>query len=608
MRFRLNIIHLLAIANAILLLAAAGVGWDMTRRYGELVYEFNARNAEKNAEVGAKDLVWRDYAQLITEVGRNIAQGEKLRKLVADKDAGGIRSDLADEFGRGAISSGHAKVLGLSIYDPDMALIGEAWRSSAAAVPAAVQNAVSKRTGTDRLKIIWRIWQQGDEPRLSAFIPVGGLRLTGYVGVHADPIHALTRLDQRLGMAVDIVSAASDRRLLSLENFRIPEGSAIRATTLLVRNPEGEPFARLKLIENVTELSQAVNAAALWSLAIYILICGSIAGGSVAVVAMHIRSARRREAQAQAELETERRNKEAADEARQRAEFAAAGARRTELLRLADTFEASVKSVVQFVSAASTETAGNAESLAAVAERASNLAAAAADASERASATVQTVATASQGLSQSTADITLQVAQSSKIATKAVAEANTTDAAMRGLADSAQKIGEVVDLIKSIAEQTNLLALNATIEAARAGEAGKGFAVVAAEVKSLATQTAKATEEITGQITAIQSSTRQAASALQLVGQTIDEINRIATTVTTAIDQQSAATRQMAHDLDHATGGAREVATHIAGARRAAMENGEVAGAVLTASRELVRQADTLQHEVERFLSTVRAA
>src|SRR5215216_6735830 len=241
MRLRLNITHLLAIANAVLLLAAAGVGWDMTRRYGELVYEFNARNAQKIADGGVTDLAWREYAQSVSDIGRHIAQGDKLRKLLADKDAAGIQASLADEFGRGAISSGQVKVLGLSVYDADMALVGEAWRGTVAAIPAALRDAVSKRTGTDRLKIIWRAWQHGDEPRLTAFVPIGGLRLVGYVGVHADPIHALTTLDQRLGMAVEISSLGGGRHLLTPDNFKVAPGAAVRETTLVVHSPEGEP-------------------------------------------------------------------------------------------------------------------------------------------------------------------------------------------------------------------------------------------------------------------------------------------------------------------------------------------------------------------------------
>jgi len=188
-----------------------------------------------------------------------------------------------------------------------------------------------------------------------------------------------------------------------------------------------------------------------------------------------------------------------------------------------------------------------------------------------------------------------------------VAEVSETSETMRDLAGAAQKIGNIVDIIKAIASQTNLLALNATIEAARAGESGRGFAIVASEVKLLATQTAKATEEINSQIEAIQSSTQHAAAAIERVGQTINAISGIARNVTVAINQQSTATAGIAHSVDKAVGGAHDVAANIGGVDNAAAETSEVAETVLTISRDLSRQADSLHHEVERFLRTVRA-
>ena len=608
MRRRLTIVHLLAIANAILLLAAAGVGWDMTRRYGELVYGFNARNAQRIADAAVDQLAWREYAQAAGEVGRQIAQSDNLRKLLAQKDAAAIHAALTDEFGRGAISSGQVKVLGLTAHDTDMGAVGEAWRGPAVAMPAGVRDAVVKREGADRLKILSRAWQDGDEPRLSVVVPVGGLRIIGYIAVHVDPVHALAQLDQRLGMAVEIVALASDRSLLAPGSFRIADGAVVREASLLVHAPGGQSVARLKARQDVTDLSQALRAAALWSLAAFVLLCGGIAAGAVAFVARFTRQVRRREAAAEAELDCQRRDKEAADAARQHDERAAEIARRGELLRLADTFEASVKSVVEVVSSSSTATSAHAESLAGEAERASALAIAAAGASQQASNNVETVAAASQELSNATAEIARQVAQSSEMAGKAVAEASDTDNAMRGLSELAHKIGEVVSLINAIAAQTNLLALNATIEAARAGDAGKGFAVVAGEVKLLATQTAKATDDITAQIGAIQSSSHAAAAAIGRVGRTIADISTIATSVAAAVEQQDAAAREIARNVSTAAAGARDASVNIAGVREAAGETGRVSNLVLTASRELTRQADTLHHEVERFLSTVRAA
>src|SRR5712691_1125133 len=607
MRVRLGIVSVLTITNVGVLLAAAGVGWDMTRRYDELFYSFNARNAQKIADAGVADLAWREYAQLVVEIGRNIAQGDSLRQMLVDRNAEAIRTRLEDDFHRGVISSGQVKVVGLSLYDAAMNPVGEVWRGKAAELPPALRDAVAKREGTDRLKILWRIWRDGDEPRLTAVVPVGGLRLVGYLGVHADPIHALATLDQRLGMAVEILAIDNARQLLAPENFRIPAAADRREDFLAVRGPQQQPIARLRVIQDVTELTGALERVAFWSLCVFVLICGTISAAGVVLVALFIRQLRRREAAAQNELEQRRRDKADADEAILRAAQTAEASRRAELLRLADTFEANVKSVAQFVSSASAETTANAESLATVADHTAKLAEAAAEASDRACANVQSVASTSGEWAGSIGEITRQATRSTNIAEKAVAEAKETNEAMRGLAGATQKIGEVVDLIRAIAGQTNLLALNATIEAARAGEAGKGFAVVASEVKLLAGQTAKATEEITGQIEAIQSSTQYAAAAIERVGQTINEISGIAANVTVAVERQGAATAGIAHSVEKAVSGAQDVAGNIAGVDKAAAETSRVAETVLATSRELTRQADSLHSEVQRFLRTVRA-
>src|SRR6266851_2412839 len=607
MRVRLGIVSVLTITNVGVLLAAAGVGWDMTRRYDELFYSFNARNAQKIADAGVADLAWREYAQLVVEIGRNIAQGDALRQMLVDRNAEAIRTRLEDDFHRGVISSGQVKVVGLSLYDAAMNPVGEVWRGKAAELPPALRDAVAKREGTDRLKILWRIWRDGDEPRLTAVVPVGGLRLVGYLGVHADPIHALATLDQRLGMAVEILAIDNGRQLLAPQNFRIPAAADRREDFLAVQGPQQQPIARLRVIQDVTELTSALDRVAFWSLCVFVLICGTISAAGVVLVALFIRRLRRRKAAAQNELEQRRRDKAEADEAISRAAQTAEASRRAELLRLADTFEGNVKSVAQFVSSASAQTTANAESLATVADHTAKLAEAAAEASDWACANVQSVAATSGEWAGSIGEITRQATRSTNIAEKAVAEAKETNEAMRGLAGATQKIGEVVDLIRAIAGQTNLLALNATIEAARAGEAGKGFAVVASEVKLLAGQTAKATEEITGQIEAIRSSTQYAATTIERVGQTINEISGIAANVTVAVERQGAATAGIAHSVEKAVSGAQDVAGNIAGVDKAAAETSRVAETVLATSRELTRQADSLHSEVQRFLRTVRA-
>lgn len=267
-----------------------------------------------------------------------------------------------------------------------------------------------------------------------------------------------------------------------------------------------------------------------------------------------------------------------------------------------------VAGVVKNVSAAATEMRSTAESMSATAEETSRQASAVAAASEQATANVQTVASASEEMSASINEINRQVGQSAEIATKANAEAQRTNETVQGLVDAAQKIGEVVNLISEIAEQTNLLALNATIEAARAGEAGKGFAVVASEVKNLANQTAKATEEIGGKVSEMQTVTNDAVGAINVIGETIAEINSIAETITTAVGEQGAATQEISENTQQAAAGTQEVSSNITGVTQAASETGAAAQQVLSAADELAKQGETLSADVDAFIEQVKAA
>ncbi len=281
--------------------------------------------------------------------------------------------------------------------------------------------------------------------------------------------------------------------------------------------------------------------------------------------------------------------------------------RRADLLSLADGFETNVKSVVDTVLSAANETQNAAASLASLADHSSRQTAAVAAASAEASDNVQNVAGATEELSISTAEIGRQVSESAEVAARAVGEMERTKTTVRGLADAARRIDDVVSLINEIAGQTNLLALNATIEAARAGEAGKGFAVVAAEVKALATQTAKATSDIAAQIGAIQGATQDGVEAIGDVGKTIGRINDIAAAVVSSIEEQNATTREIARNVQQAALGTRGVSENIAGVTEAVGETGNAAKLALAAAAELVRQAHQLSHEVEGFLSGVRA-
>ncbi len=271
-------------------------------------------------------------------------------------------------------------------------------------------------------------------------------------------------------------------------------------------------------------------------------------------------------------------------------------------------FDGVVNTVLSTLVSSSEELEGAAQQMSANAEETNVQSTAVASAAEQASANVQTVATAAEELSSSISEISRQMAASTEITGRAVQDADRANELVAGLADAAGKIGQVVALITDIAEQTNLLALNATIEAARAGDAGKGFAVVASEVKSLANQTAKATEEIGAQISGIQSATKSSVEAIAGIAGTIQKINEISATVAAAVEQQNAATQEIARNVEQAATGTQEVTANITGVTQAVGETGTVSSRVLSSARELSRQSDTLRAHVGAFLSEMKAA
>ena len=288
---------------------------------------------------------------------------------------------------------------------------------------------------------------------------------------------------------------------------------------------------------------------------------------------------------------------------------AQADAERKQLLsRMADNFESGVRASLDTLTGAATEMQVTSRSMSATAGEASHQATSVAVVADQASANVQTVAAATEQLSSSVTEIGRQVTQSTEIAGQAVAEANRTNVTVQGLSAAAQKIGDVVKLISDIASQTNLLALNATIEAARAGDAGRGFAVVANEVKSLASQTAKATEEISAQVGAMQGATAEAVQAIESIGRTIGAINDIASAISVAVDQQGSATREIARNVQQAAQGTGQVSSNISGVNQAADKTGSAASKVLSSAEQLSGQAAALRTDVDSFLANIRAA
>uniref|UniRef100_A0A973W4H5 Methyl-accepting chemotaxis protein n=2 Tax=Bradyrhizobium septentrionale TaxID=1404411 RepID=A0A973W4H5_9BRAD len=283
-------------------------------------------------------------------------------------------------------------------------------------------------------------------------------------------------------------------------------------------------------------------------------------------------------------------------------------ARAARVGELTNQFHDDIGVVIEAVISASSQLEATSALMNRSAGKTSDQAASVAEATQAASSNMQTVAAATEELSSSVGEIGRQVTQSAQIAQRAAADGRRTNETVQGLSAAAEKIGDVVKLISEIASQTNLLALNATIEAARAGDAGRGFAVVAAEVKTLAEQTAKATDEIRAQIGAIQATSGDVVTAIRGMTVTIDEINEIASSIASAVEQQGAATQEIARNVQHAAKGTGDISGNIGAVTGAAEESGAAASQVLGASEELSRQSARMRIHVEGFIDSIKAA
>jgi methyl-accepting chemotaxis protein len=416
-------------------------------------------------------------------------------------------------------------------------------------------------------------------------------------------IDGLLDVVQQLNDVIDGTKEAFDK-YLKLDRERNAPLRAELEDVIAKISSASDAIARQAETSVVADMSRS-NRVGLWVGAVVMLVLIVSAVFSMLTFRRHAVATKEADARAAAEkLEAETRAAEERKVAREKAE----AERKVIMNQLAGAFERAVGKIVDTVSTTSMELETAAGSMSKTAETTQQLSAAVASASEESSANVQSVAGATDEMAASVAEISRQVQESSRIANDAVAQAGKTDARISQLSQAAGRIGDVVKLITAIAEQTNLLALNATIEAARAGASGKGFAVVAQEVKQLAAQTAKATDEIRGQIAGMQSATQESVAAIKEIGETIARISQIATTVASAVEEQGASTAEIARNVQQAAQGTSRVTGNITEVTRGASETGTAATQVLVSARSLANESNQLKSEVAKFLDTVRAA
>jgi methyl-accepting chemotaxis protein len=518
-----------------------------------------------------------DQVRSIVETGRNMAIG--LQKQV---DAGQLTKEAAlAEFGRRANSMTYdngagylfgTSFDGITVLSPDPKQIGTN------RMDAVVSGRMISRELLDGVKakgevlLTYDYVRPGEEKpvrKIGYAIAVPGFNMYIGSGAYLDDLDAkLKPLIWTLALATIIIGAVG--------------GGAAWMIGRSISRPLGQLGARMRTLADGSLEGEIPGIAR-----------GDEVGAMAATVQIFKDNALRIRGLEKIEAETQERS---------------AAERRSTMESIANDFERSVTGIVRSVSTAAAGMQTTAQSMTSTASDASARAATVGAASQSASNNVGTVAAAAEELSSSVAEISRQVGRSSEIASKAVADAESTNVTVRALSTGAEKIGEVIKLIHSIAAQTNLLALNATIEAARAGESGRGFAVVASEVKALANQTAKATEEISAQVAAMQASTSDAVVSIGGITETIAQMSEITVSISTAIEQQGDATREIARNIQSVATGSSEISAHIGGVTTAAAATGTAASDVLSNARELDNQSGMLRSAVDEFLIKVRAA
>jgi methyl-accepting chemotaxis protein len=609
---RIGLLPLLILANLAVLGSAALVGVRMSEAYREAFHGFRAEATQALLDQRVAAELWDRHVAAATAVAQQVATGAPLRQAMAARDRAALGAGLAEEWRRGAVSSGEVRLLGVSLYDAGFAPLAERWQAGAEEVDPALLARAAARQGQARLRSLAAAWLSDGRPRLTVIVPVGGLRLAGFAALHVDPLPALEGFDRALSLSLRVVALEDGRPLFAPGAVATPEGPSAVPATLLLRGPDGTPLARVETVADLAPLHGELGAIRRHALVLFLAVSGLVALGAAVAVWLAIRRARQAAAAAAAALAEQQ--AEAARlaagraEAERLAERGAAEARAAATERMAGRIKGLVRSTVQGVQR---EAAGLADSTQRVTEamRAAREAAeAAGGASASATEESERVARDCEAAAARVAEMVARCAAAAESASGAAARAGGAAETMARLTAASSEIGRVLDLIGDVAGRTTLLALNATIEAARAGEGGKGFAVVASEVKDLAAQTARATGEIGARIGAMRDGTGEAVAALGQIRADVARIDGALAEIAASVAEQAEAVRGIAAMAVAAAGGS---ARAQAGMRRLGEQVGASDASAADAAKGLSAlraEIAALDRDVGRMVAELKAA
>lgn len=516
------------LANLLLFLGIWLVVDRADKRYGQLFSEFSTASAQKGLDVVNSQIIWDEYYRLILEHAGRMSLISENASLIGNNDTEELSLQLAELFRSGAVGRGDLRLLGAEVWSADFAQLVQDNRTGVGTIPTALIQQMQAREGAEKRRPFKAVWLDGNAPRLSVVVPMGGLRIAGYLALHTDVLHAVRSLDSILGQEITFASIDGQTVLMELKNFDHAPESVVQELELWLHSPDMVPLTRVTAVADTTQLTIGIVAEQQMVRNSLALVMGCVGLVSFVVLAWVLLANDRREARQSSELEAQRQDRELA--------------RRQETLKIARTLQESVLPVlggVRDVTRLLEKTAKQVE------ERArdnTTKTQSAAASSREVDGVMGDVAMICRSLDGSIGDVATRTDEILKTVDGVAGSAGEAADLVQKLNVSTKNIGDIVATIEAIAEQTNLLALNATIEAARAGDHGRGFAVVAGEVKALAVQTTMATEKVSQSIGLIQSDAEASAEAMNTIAKATSDAQQNLAQIANSVKQQSVST------------------------------------------------------------------